>query len=116
MLSIIIPFGIWGVAAFLWLTIAGLRVMYLNYQYGDPGLRNLNALLFVLYLFEFLNYVSCVGGLALSGDLGLFFLGYLGFSIALNNGVRRPAPKPAPIKAPAPARSGLAVPRPAFQR
>ena len=121
MLSIILPFGIWGVLAFFWLLFAGVRVLYFNYKYGDPALDSINSLLFVLYLFHMLNYLSCFGGLQMSSDIGLFFLGYLGLSIALNNGVCRPAPAPAPAQAPAgakiheqaPARPSL---QPAFPR
>ena len=95
MLSIIIPFGIWGVVAFLWLLGAGLRVLYFNYRYGDPVLRSVNSLLFVLYLFQTVSYLSCLGGLQMSQDIGLFFLGYVGFSIALNNGVCQRSQPPA---------------------
>ena len=34
-LSVIIPLGIWGVIAVLWLMIAGIWVTYCNYRYGD---------------------------------------------------------------------------------
>lgn len=116
MLSVILPFGIWGVLAFLWFMIAGLRVMYLNYKYGDPALRTVNSLLLLLYLFEALNYISCMGGLQMSQDIGLFFIGYLGFGIALNNGVRRPSPRPQPVPAAPPDRPASVFSRPAFQR
>ena len=42
-LSIVIPFGIWGVATFLWFLTAGLRVLYRNYKYGDESLRIVNS-------------------------------------------------------------------------
>lgn len=117
MLSVVIPFGIWGVLAFLWFLGAGLRVMYFNYKYGDPALTTVNSLLFLLFLYEMLNYLSCLGGLQMSQDIGLFFLGYLGLSVALNNGVCRRATAPAGVeqKSPAPP---LASPRfrPAFPR
>ncbi len=116
MLSVILPFGIWGVLAFLWFMIAGLRVMYCNYRYGDPALSTVNSLLFLLYLFEALNYFSCIGGLQMSQDIGLFFIGYLGLSIALNNGVRRPAPVTKPTPATQPGRPAPVFPRPVFQR
>ena len=115
MLSIILPFGIWGVLAFLWLLFAGVRVLYFNYKHGDPALASINSLLFLLYLFHMLNYLSCMGGLQMSSDIGLLFLGYLGFSIALNNGVCR-CPAPAPAQAPAGAKiQGQALARPSLQ-
>jgi hypothetical protein len=95
MLSIALCFGIWGVIVFIWFVFAGLRVMYLNFKYGDPALRTVNALLFILFFTEAGSYLSCMGGLQLALDIG-FFLGYLGFSIALNNGVCQPVPQPVP--------------------
>jgi len=114
MLSVIIPFGIWGVMAFLWFLIAGLRVMYLNYKYGDPSLLSVNSLLLVLYLFQTISYLSCLGGLQMSQDIGSLFIGYLGFGIALNNGVRQPSPKPVPAEQPD--RPASVFHRPSFQR
>jgi hypothetical protein len=89
MLSLVIPFGIWGVLAFLWYAVAGLWVMYRNMRYGREELRTINNVLFIVFLNEFVSYVSCFGGLAISGDMA-FLNGMLGMSVALNNGVCRP--------------------------
>jgi len=118
MLSIVLCFGIWGVLAFIWFAFAGLRVMYLNMKYGDPALYHVNSLLFILFLDEVASYLSCVAGLSLAVDIG-YFTGYLGFSIALNNGVCQPAPQPVQAdKAFLRPRGVLpdARPRPAFPR
>jgi len=89
LLTILIPFGIWGGIGLGWLFVAGARALYLNFRYGDPGLVRLNTFLYAyflakvaLYLFVFGNFYS---------DLAEF-AGILGLSVALNNGVRKPVP------------------------
>ena len=42
-LSVIIPFGIAGSVAFIWILIAGYRVLHSNYRYGDARLRRSTA-------------------------------------------------------------------------
>ena len=115
MLSIALCFGIWGVIVFLWLVFVGLLVMYLNFKFGDPALRTVNALLFILFFSEAASYLSCMGGLQLAIDIG-FFLGYLGLSIALNNGVCRPALQPAQADRSFPPAEPFPRLRPGFQR
>jgi len=115
MLSIVLCFGIWGVIAFLWFVFAGLRVTYLNFRYGDPALRTVNALLFILFFTQAGSYLSCMGGMQIALEIG-FFLGYLGLSIALNNGVCRPAPQPAQADRPFPPAEPYSRLRPDFQR
>ena len=34
-LSVLIPFGVWGAAAFIWFLWAGGRVLYRNYKFGS---------------------------------------------------------------------------------
>ena len=113
-LSVILPFGIWGVIAFLWLTIAGLRVMYCNYRYGDESLRTINAYFWVTYLYIFLRFFFVYG--MLTDDVA-GFASMIGFSVALNGGVCQPAPQPVQARLPKalPARILPRV-RPAFLR
>jgi len=83
-LSVLIPFGLWGAAGFLWFLIAGGRVLYLNYRFGEASLRTLNTAL-----------LACFGGHAVffllffgSIDTDLFVLaGLVGLSVSLNGGV-----------------------------
>ena len=60
-LSVVIPFGIWGVIAFLWFVIAGMRVMYCNFRYGDESLRTINTYFWATYLYIFLRFLFVYG-------------------------------------------------------
>jgi hypothetical protein len=113
-LSVIIPFGIWGVLAFFWLAIAGMRVMYCNYRHGDESLRTVNAYLGVTYLYVFLRFLFVYGMLT---DDAMFFASTIGLSVALNGRVCRPAPQPVQAQPPV-VRLARILPRarPAFQR
>jgi O-Antigen ligase len=91
-LSVILPFGIWGVLAFTWFLTASLRVMYLNYRYSSPELQTLNTFLFTIYTIGSLDFVFLFGGLA--DGMGQF-TGLLGLSIAINRGVCRAPVRPA---------------------
>jgi len=82
-LSVIIPFGIWGLAAFVWLLVAGGRFLYRNFQYGVPELRRINAFLLALFLARILFFFLIFGALSVEF---YHFMGILGLSVALNVG------------------------------
>ncbi len=85
-LSLLIPMGAFGAAAFLWLLGAGVKVLYCNRRYGDPRLKLINNLLLSYFLTQILSYFFVFGAF----DLQLYvFLGILGLSVSLNGGVRR---------------------------
>ena len=86
-LSVLIPFGIWGLAAFVWLLAAGARFLYTNFRNGAPELRGVNGFLLALFLARILIFIFIFG--TLSGDL-VHFLGILGLSVALNVSGQRP--------------------------
>ena len=95
-LSIVIPFGIYGVIAFMWLLVAGLRVLYRNFKWGSPALRRINALLFASFAAR--AFFFFVGFGSLHSDLANF-LGLLGLAVALNSAeatVAEEANQPAP--------------------
>jgi hypothetical protein len=115
MLSLILPFGIWGVLAILWFFWAGLWVLYHNAKFGPPELQTVNAFLMMLFLWEVLNYVSCLGGMQIASELPNF-VGSLGLSIALNNGVCRPEQPVQETRPPVLAFRPLARPRPVYLR
>ncbi len=92
-LSVILPFGIWGVFAVLWLFIAGGWSLFDNYRYGDPSLRTINALLFAMFITRTFLFLFIAG--SLYSDIPVF-AGYLGMGVSLNGGIcRRPVPAPA---------------------
>jgi hypothetical protein len=106
-LSTLVPFGIWGAIAFVWLSLTAVYVLYRNYKYGDPELKTVNTFLLVLGVAGLISFYFIFG--AYQNDIG----GYAklaGFSIALNWGVcsakREPAPairfKPLPRPHPLP--------------
>jgi hypothetical protein len=113
-LSVIIPFGIWGAMAFLWLLIAGAWAMYSNYRYGDESLRTINTFLWVSCVLFIFRFFFIFGGL--NSDM-MVLAGMIGLSVALNGGVRRPAPQPVQAQPPMvyPAKI-LPHPRPVFHR
>jgi len=97
-LSILIPFGVFGALAFLWLLYAGSKVLYSNYRYGDARMRRVNTTLLAYYLTQVVFFFFVFG--AFNGQLSVF-LGILGFSVSLNGGVcRRPVVRRQTVFAP----------------
>jgi hypothetical protein len=92
-LSVIIPFGVFGSIGFIWLLIAGFRVLSWNRRYGDPRLRRINTTLLAYYITYCISFFFIFG--ALNTELPIF-LGACGLSISLNGGVKRRAPVKAP--------------------
>jgi O-antigen ligase/polysaccharide polymerase Wzy-like membrane protein len=101
-LSILIPFGIFGVVGFLWFVTAGCRLLYRNFKASTPQTLVINRFLLSYFCAKVIFYV--VGFGALHSDIA-FFTGVLGLSVAINGGVKRPAAAHEP--------SGFAVPAPA---
>ena len=103
-LSLILPFGIFGLIGFLWLIAAGLWVLHRNYRYGDEQLRFVNTFFLAYFVMRVIVFFFIFGGI--DGEL-YKFTGILGLSIAINRGVRKPVEDlPTPVPAalqPAPA-------------
>ena len=91
-LSLIIPFGIWGVIGFGWFLYASIRYLYHQHKRGDPDLKNINTLLLSLFLARLILWTVFVGGFF--GDLYIF-TGIIGLSVSLNGcePVKTPAPE-----------------------
>ncbi len=87
-LTLIIPFGIWGLLAFLWFIVAGFRALLRNYRHGDPQFVTLNRFLLAAFVTRILYYFVIYGQFDL--DLASF-TGMVGLSIAVNGGIRGPA-------------------------
>jgi O-antigen ligase len=88
-LTLLIPFGLPGTlafAAFLW---GGWRVLQRNYRHGPPELRHVNTFLIAYFTARLVFFLIFYGQFDL--DL-MVFTGTVGLSLALNNGIRTPAP------------------------
>jgi hypothetical protein len=83
-LTLIIPFGIWGVLAFSAFCVASLRVLYRNYRYTAPELRLVNTFLLSYFTGRLLFYFIFYGEFNL--DL-MVFTGTIGISLSLNGGM-----------------------------
>lgn len=90
-LTLIIPFGIWGVLAFAAFVVAALRVLWRNYKYGDPDIININRFNFVAFVVQLIFFLTIFGAFYI--DLARF-VGIVGLSIAMNRGVASPAAAP----------------------
>ena len=91
-LTVIIPFGIWGVLAFAWFAVASLRALWRNYKFGDPDVVNINRFLFIAFAMHLFFFVTIFG--AFYVDLARL-IGFVGLSIAVNHGVAGPVAVPA---------------------
>ena len=85
-LTLIIPFGIWGILAFLAFCGASLRVLYRNYRYSPPELRLTNTFLLSYFVGRLVFYLVFYGEFALDFML---FTGAIGLSLSLNGGMRQ---------------------------
>ncbi|HEV2330665.1 MAG TPA: O-antigen ligase family protein [Verrucomicrobiae bacterium] len=89
-LSVILPFGIWGVIAMVWFFAGSIWVVYRNYRYSPPELKTLNAFLFATYVWAVIIFY----GSSLATGMNVF-TGLLGLTVAINRGVRRKPVDPA---------------------
>ncbi len=95
LLSVLIPFGLLGTAAFLWVLWAGGKALYCNLHYGDARLRQINMALLSYFLAQIVQYFFVFG--AFHAQL-FMFTGVLGLSVSLNGGVcRKEALKAVPM-------------------
>jgi hypothetical protein len=113
-LSVILPFGIWGVIAFLWFIYVSMRVVYRNFRYGDPKLRTANTFIFTTYTVAVFTFFFIAG--ALNSEMQQF-TALLGLSVAINQGVCRvPVRSVQNIPFKRKTVKALSKPQPAFQR
>jgi len=85
-LSVIVPFGLPGVVAFLWFLAASARALYKNYRYGNPAYSKLNRFLLAYFMAKTIFFFFVFG--SLYSDLAMY-AGLVGLSISLNGGVAR---------------------------
>lgn len=85
-LSLIIPFGIWGVLAVLWFWTALFRYLLWNYRQGHSDLARINTFLLVLFIVKVLFFLFVFGGFY--ADIYVF-AGIAGLSVSLNGPLTR---------------------------
>lgn len=114
-LSVILPFGVWGCIAVIWIFIAGLWALYRNHRYGDERLKIINTALYALFITHVITFFFIFGDLA--SDT-ITFAGYLGLSICLNGGICKKTASAPAAKLPVPGRRAISPPpfRPAFSK
>ena len=87
-LTLLIPFGIFGLGSFAWFISAGLWVLLRNFRYGAPQLKRHNSFLLSYFVARIIFYVIFYGQF----DSDFFhFTALIGLSVAINGGVRTPA-------------------------
>jgi len=84
LLTILLPFGIWGLIGSAWFCWASLRVLNRNYRYGDARLKLVNTFLLSLFVARLIFYVFFYG--QFEQDFPIF-VGIIAASISLNGGV-----------------------------
>jgi len=85
-LTIIIPFGIWGLLLFGWFCWSALKVLVHNYRYGSESLRLINVFLLSMFICRLVFFLTLYGQFEL--DLAAF-VGLIGLSLSLNGGVQQ---------------------------
>jgi hypothetical protein len=93
-LTLIIPFGIWGVLTFGWFCVAAIRLLWRNYKYGEESLKNVNTFMFAIFLTKLTFFVFIFGAFYM--DLATF-CGIVGLSVSVNRGMASPNRAPVPI-------------------
>ena len=114
--SVLLPYGIWGGLAFLFLIGAGFRVLWNNYRHGDPALRKANIFLLSSFIAKVVMFLAVFG--QIHTDFAVF-AGFVGMSIAINGGESKPRqqaepapePQPSPVTRPAPFFAGRGLVR-----
>jgi hypothetical protein len=80
-LSVIIPFGIWGAIAFLWVLYAGTRYLHRVYRNSSEELKEINRFLLALFVARILFFFFVFGAFYIDF---YHLTGILGLSVALN--------------------------------
>ncbi len=85
-LSVIIPFGVWGVLAFGAFLVAAGRVLLANYRHGQPEMLLINRFLLAVFWADLIFFLVIFGDLASDFQR---FAGYAALSVALNGGMAK---------------------------
>jgi hypothetical protein len=85
-LTLMVPFGIFGLLAFAAFCWGAVRALYANYRYGEPDMKLINTFLLADFIMSLVVFWTYYGEFYL--DL-INFTGIIGLSLTLNGGVRR---------------------------
>lgn len=92
-LTLLIPFGIFGAMAFALFCCASLWILFQNYRYGPRELNKINSFFLAFFLCRLCFYLVFYGQFEL--DL-MIFTGTVALSLSVNGGVcRQPKARPA---------------------
>jgi hypothetical protein len=80
-LSVLIPFGVFGLVGFVWVLTAGGRLLYYYHRFGNPELQRLNTFLLAAYFAKLVFFVLIFG--SLRSDF-FTFLGLIGLAVSFN--------------------------------
>jgi hypothetical protein len=80
-LSVIVPFGIWGVIGFLWFLAASAKYLYHNHRHGPPGLNSINTLLLAFFLAQIVQFFLIYGMLPVTLPI---LVGVVALGVSLN--------------------------------
>jgi hypothetical protein len=80
-LTILIPFGLFGVVGFLWFLAASLRYLHYNFRNGPPELRHVNTFLFAAFVAKAVFFFAVFGSFY---SEFYSFTGLMGLSVSLN--------------------------------
>jgi len=109
--STLICFGLWGAIGMLWLMGASTWVSFRNFRHGPPALKVFNIFMLASILYHNFSFFFIFG--AFDNDIA-YYAKMIGFSIAMNGGVARFAPRKTAAAAvrttPLPARLKYPVP------
>jgi O-antigen ligase len=82
-LSVILPFGIFGVIGFLWFCAASISVLWKNMRYGDVSYKQINIFLFSMFIGRLIFFLFFFGSIEV--DLWVL-VSIVGISLSLNGG------------------------------
>src|SRR5256885_506820 len=85
--SLIIPFGVWGVLAFIWFCWASLRVLWRNFKYGEESIKNINGFLLASFTAKLIYFLFVFGAFYM--DLSIL-VGFVAVSVSFNRGMAAP--------------------------
>ena len=83
-LTVIMPFGIWGVLAFTWFIVSSFRVLWINYKNSEQEMQTTNTFLLCFFVSKTLFFLVFFGSFYVEF---VSFASLVGLSVSINRGV-----------------------------